>query len=201
MENLDQTAQLYGSLQKRRDLVVATFAGGCFWCMEGPFEELTGVAAAIAGYAGGDENNPTYEQVSGGQTNHREAVQVFYDPKQVTYEQLLETYWLQVDPTDTNGQFADKGQHYTTAIFYHSPTQQKAAEKSKNELNQTNRYGKPVVTEILPFKNFFLAEEYHQDYYKKNYLHYEMYKHGSGRAKFVEENKKFKENLKNHEIK
>lgn len=188
---MSDTQTLYSTLLKRQGLVVATFAGGCFWCMEGPFQDLPGVETAVAGYAGGDEVNPTYEQVSSGETGHREAVQVFYDPTKVKYESLLDTYWLQVDPTDTTGQFSDKGEHYTTAIFYHTSEQKKLAEASKKALNQENRYGKPVVTEILPFKSFYLAEEYHQDYYKKNYVHYEMYKHGSGRAQFVEENKKF----------
>lgn len=185
------TAKLYKSLQQRQDLKVATFAGGCFWCMEGPFEELEGVETAVAGYAGGDEVNPSYEEVSSGETDHREAVQVFYDPQLVNYLQLVETYWLQVDPTDKEGQFADKGGHYTTAIYYHDEQQKKIALEAKKELDQSDRYQEPVVTEILPFKNFYLAEEYHQDYYKKNVLHYQMYKQGSGRAKHIKENKKF----------
>jgi methionine-S-sulfoxide reductase len=185
------TPELYAYLQSRQDLKVATFAGGCFWCMEGPFEQLPGVETAVAGYAGGDETDPTYEQVSSGETDHREAVQVFYDPSQVDYEALLDTYWLQVDPTDKGGQFADRGGHYATAIFYHSPEQQKAAAKSKQQLDQSDRYSEPVVTEILRFKNFYLAEEDHQDYYKKNYTHYQAYKVGSGRAKHIEENKQF----------
>lgn len=195
MNTPTSTLELYQQLSQS-NLSVATFAGGCFWCMEGPFEELPGVEAAIAGYAGGDEPNPTYEQVSSGHTNHRETVQVFYDPTEVKYETLLDTYWLQVDPTNTAGQFADKGNHYTTAIFYHTPEQQQLAEKSKQALARSRRFEKPIVTEILPFKNFFIAEEYHQDYYKKNVLHYQMYKQGSGRAKFIEENKKFKKSLK-----
>ncbi|KKU18483.1 MAG: Methionine-R-sulfoxide reductase [Candidatus Pacebacteria bacterium GW2011_GWB1_47_8] len=191
MENLDHTAKLYDSLQKREDLAVATFAGGCFWCIEAPLEALDGVEAVVAGYAGGDELNPTYEQVSSGETDHREAVQVFYDPSQINYSTLLDTYWLQVDPTDKGGQFADRGGHYTTAIYYHSPEQKKAAEKSKKTLDESGRYTEPVVTEVLPFKNFYLAEEYHQDYYRKNVLHYENYKRGSGRAKHIAENEKF----------
>jgi len=182
-----ETAKLYQSLQGRQDLAVATFAGGCFWCMEGPFEELAGVETAVAGYAGGEEANPTYEQVSGGETDHREAVQVFYDPKEIDYETLLDTYWLQVDPTDVGGQFADRGGHYVTAIFYHSAEQKEAAEKSKQKLDKSGRYENPVVT----FKNFYLAEEHHQDYYKKNYVHYQAYKVGSGRAKHIKENQRF----------
>lgn len=189
----NSTEQLYQQLQQRDDLKVATFAGGCFWCMEGPFEELDGVETAVVGYAGGDEENPTYEQVAHGETDHREAVQVFYDPREIDYEELLETYWLQVDPTDQGGQFADRGGHYTTAIFYHDEQQKKAAAKAKKQLDESGRYEEPVVTEILPFKNFYLAEEYHQDYYRKNYVHYQMYKEGSGRAKHVRENKKFSE--------
>jgi peptide methionine sulfoxide reductase msrA/msrB len=194
-QSSEDTAQLYTQLQKRKDLAIATFAGGCFWCMEGPFEQLEGVETAFAGYAGGDETNPTYEQVSSGETDHREAVQVFYDPSQVDYETLLETYWLQVDPTDQGGQFADRGGHYTTAIFYHTPEQKQAAAKAKKELDKSGRYPDSVVTEILPFKNFYLAEESHQDYYRKNYTHYQAYKEGSGRAKHISESRQFlKEN-------
>jgi peptide methionine sulfoxide reductase msrA/msrB len=189
----ESTKELYQKLQKDEDLSVATFAGGCFWCMEGPFEQLPGVTEAIAGYAGGDKPKPTYEEVSSGQTDHREAVQVFYDPATTSYEELLDTYWLQVDPTDQGGQFADRGGHYATAIFYHNQQQKQLAEKSKQELDNSDRYQEPVVTEVLPFKNFYLAEEYHQNYYQKNVLRYQMYKQGSGRAKHIKENKKYYE--------
>jgi methionine-S-sulfoxide reductase len=193
MSEFKNTPDLYTYLQSRQELKVATFAGGCFWCLEGPFQQIPGVETAVAGYAGGDEADPTYEQVSSGETDHREAVQVFYDPAQVDYETLLDTYWLQVDPTDRGGQFADRGGHYTTAIFYHTPEQKAAAEKSKQTLDQSSRYPDPVLTEILPFKNFYLAEEDHQDYYQKNYTHYQAYKVGSGRAKHIKESEQFYE--------
>lgn len=188
------TKKLYKKLQDRKNLTKATFAGGCFWCMEGPFEELEGVETAVVGYAGGDEKNPSYEQVAHGETGHREAVQVFYDHKRVDYEKLVETYWLQVDPTDEGGQFFDRGKDYTTAIFYHSEDQKKIAEASKQKLAASGRYDKPIVTAILPYKNFYLAEEDHQDFYKKRVLYYQAYKKGSGRADHVKKNEAFFKN-------
>lgn len=165
---------------------VAIFGGGCFWCMEPPFEQLDGVVEVMAGYAGGEEPNPTYEQVSGGRTSHCEAVRVVYDPARITYRQLLETFWRQIDPTDAGGQFADRGRHYRTAIFYNSPEQKKEAEQSLLELEQSGLFNKPIATAILPATSFFPAEEYHQHYYRKNSAHYNRYKIGSGRAGFIE---------------
>ena len=163
----------------------AIFGGGCFWCMEPPFEILDGVVEVTAGYSGGDEKNPTYEEVSSGKTGHLETVQVVYDPATISYEQLLDTYWRSVDPTDTGGQFFDRGGHYKTAIFYTTEEERLQAEESKKRLEQAAIFKKPVVTAILPAKTFYPAEEYHQDYYKKNVLHYNSYKKGSGREDFL----------------
>ncbi len=164
----------------------ATFAGGCFWCMEKPFEHLKGVKEVISGYTGGDKKNPTYEEVSSGNTGHREAVQVIYDPKEVSYQELLEVFWRQIDPTDPGGQFVDRGSQYTTAIFYHNPEQKKLAEESKRILEESGIFKRPIVTEILPATEFYPAEEYHQDYYKKNPYRYRIYRFGSGRDRFLE---------------
>ena len=165
----------------------ATFAGGCFWCMEPPFEALKekGVIDVVSGYTGGKIENPRYEEVSRGQTQHLEAVQVTYDPERISFKQLCEIFWKNIDPTDADGQFADRGNHYTTAIFYHSEHQYQIALETKKDLEQSKRFKAPIVTAILPAKAFYLAEEYHQDYYKKNTLHYNAYKEGSGRASFL----------------
>lgn len=164
----------------------AIFGGGCFWCMEPPFEQVEGVIEVKAGYSGGDEVDPTYEQVSSGRTSHLEAVQVVFDPAKVSYRELVEVFWHQVDPTDDGGQFADRGNHYRTAIFVSSDEQRRVAEESKAALEQSGIFSRPVVTRILPAKTFYPAEEYHQDYYLKNVLHYSAYKVGSGRAGFIE---------------
>lgn len=164
----------------------AIFGGGCFWCMEPPFEQLEGVVKVTAGYSGGDEENPTYDEVSSGRTGHLESVLVVYDPSKVSYPQLLDVYWRQIDPTDAGGQFADRGHHYTTAIFYANEEQKKQAIESKDALGKSGRFNRPIVTAILSAKPFYPAEEYHQDYYLKNVLHYNMYKKGSGRAGFIE---------------
>jgi peptide methionine sulfoxide reductase msrA/msrB len=167
-------------------LAVATFAGGCFWCVEAGFEKLPGVRKAISGYSGGPEDNPTYDRVASGATGHTEAVQVHYDPKVITYEGLLEGFWRIMDPTDANGQFVDRGKQYRPAIFYHSAKQKAAAEQSRDKLAASGRYDKPVTIEIVPFKRFHRAEEYHQDYYKKNPVRYKFYTYNSGRYQFVE---------------
>jgi len=167
------------------ETALATFAGGCFWCMEGPFEKLDGVKAVISGYTGGKKHNPTYKQVSSGTTGHTEAVQVHYDPGKVSYETLLEVYWRQIDPTDAGGQFADRGSQYRPEIFYHDDTQRKAAEQSRDELEQSARFKDPVAVKITPFDKFYPAEAYHQDYYKKNPTHYKSYRRGSGRERFL----------------
>ena len=164
----------------------AVFGGGCFWCMEPPFEALEGVIDVKAGYSGGDEKNPSYEQVSSGMTGHIESVQVVYDPSIVTFDELLDTFWRYVDPTDPGGQFADRGAHYKTAIFYANDEEKRVAEASKEALDKAGVFDRPVVTAIRPAKPFYPAEEYHQDYYKKNSVHYEAYKVGSGRAGFLE---------------
>lgn len=165
---------------------VAIFGGGCFWCMEPPFEQVEGVIDVMAGYSGGDEKNPTYEQVSSGRTSHLEAVRVIYDPSRVSYRQLVEIFWHQIDPTDDGGQFADRGSHYRTAIFYQTDEQKSIAEKSREALDESGIFRSAVATRILPAKPFYPAEEYHQDYYLKNVLHYSAYKTGSGRAGFIE---------------
>lgn len=166
---------------------IATFAGGCFWCMEKPFEKIDGVSAVISGYAGGEIDNPTYKQVSSGNTKYAEAVQVHFNPARVDYKDLLAIFWRQIDATDAGGQFYDRGSQYRTEIFYHSKSQKKLAEKSKVEIGKSGRFKKPVVTKITKFTNFYPAEEYHQDYYLKNPEHYEAYRVGSGRDKFIKD--------------
>lgn len=163
----------------------ATFAGGCFWCMEPSFEKMNGVVEVIAGYTGGKEVDPNYEEVSAGLTGHRESVRVTYDPAKVSYADLLNVFWRQIDPTDDGGQFADRGPQYRTAIFYHDPEQKKLAEESKKALAGSGKFKKPVVTEILKAGAFYPAEEYHQDYYKTNAEHYKQYKYLSGREPFL----------------
>ena len=164
----------------------AIFGGGCFWCMEPPFEQVEGVIEVTAGYSGGDEVAPTYDQVASGLTSHLECVQVVYDPDLVSYRQLVEVFWHQIDPTDDGGQFADRGNHYRTAIFYNSDEQKRIAEESRAELDRSGVFDTPVVTSLLPAKPFYPAEEHHQDYYRKNVPHYSAYKVGSGRAGFLE---------------
>jgi peptide methionine sulfoxide reductase msrA/msrB len=168
------------SLQK------ATFAGGCFWCTEADFEKLPGVVKVISGYTGGTKENPTYEEVSSGTTGHVEAVQVYYDPSKITYEELLDYFWKHVDPTDAGGQFVDRGSQYRSAIFYHDEEQKRLAEKSKEALGKSGRFKKPIVTEILKFTKFYEAEDYHQDYYKTHPLKYKFYRYRSGRDQFLE---------------
>ncbi|MBW2368656.1 MAG: peptide-methionine (S)-S-oxide reductase MsrA, partial [Deltaproteobacteria bacterium] len=146
----------------------AVFAGGCFWCTESDFEKVAGVLEAISGYTGGRETNPSYRQVSAGQTGHVEAVKVVYDPDKITYEQLLDVFWRHVDPTDPGGQFADRGSQYTTAVFYGDETEKQLAEASKKKMGATGPYDKSIATRILPRGPFYPAEDYHQDYYQKN---------------------------------
>jgi peptide methionine sulfoxide reductase msrA/msrB len=175
-------------------LEYATFAGGCFWCMEPPFENLDGVHEVIAGYTGGDAKNPTYAEVSSGKTGHYEAIKIRYDPERITYEELLEVYWRQIDPTDAGGQFVDRGTQYRTAIFYHNQRQKELAEESRRRLEESGRYDKPIVTEILPYQEFYPAEDYHQDYYQKSPTTYEYYKQNSGREDYLKERWPAKEN-------
>jgi peptide-methionine (S)-S-oxide reductase len=162
-------------------LAKATFAGGCFWCMEPPFEALDGVASVTSGYTGGTKVDPTYEEVSAGGTGHAESVEIAYDPGKVSYEKLLDVFWHNVDPTTANRQFCDKGNQYRTAIFYHDETQRRLAEESKAALERSKKLPGPIVTEIVPAGRFYPAEEYHQDYSKKNPIRYRYYRWGCGR--------------------
>lgn len=165
----------------------ATFAGGCFWCSEYSYEVVEGVVEVISGYTGGEVENPTYLQVCTGTTGYYEAVMVYYNSKIVTYKELIDVYWRHIDPTDPDGQFADRGSQYRTAIFYHNEEQKRIAEESKKELNKSGKYNKPIVTQILPFTTFYPAEEYHQDYYKKQQARFNAYKELSGREQFIEQ--------------
>ena len=165
----------------------AYFAGGCFWCMEPPFEDLDGVIEATSGYMGGDVENPTYEEVTTGTTGHAEVVEVLYDPEIISYEELLEVFWRNIDPTALNYQFADVGTQYRTEIFTVGPNQKKLAEQSKNELENSGKFNKPIVTEISDAPIFYIAEEYHQDFYKKQAMRYEMYAQASGRKGYIKE--------------
>ena len=171
--------------QGKTTTATAVFAGGCFWCMEPPFDALPGVAATTSGYSGGQKENPTYEQVSAGDTGHIEVIQVTYDPKQVSYEKLLEVFWRNVDPLDKGGQFCDRGNTYTTAIFYQNEEQQKIAEQSKVAIEK--KLGKTIVTAIRPAATFYAAEDYHQDYYQKNPLRYKYYRYSCGRDQRLEQ--------------
>jgi peptide methionine sulfoxide reductase msrA/msrB len=164
----------------------ATFAGGCFWCMTPPFEKLEGVKEVISGYTGGHTKNPTYEDVTSETTGHLESVEVIYDPAKVSYEKLLDLFWRQINPTDAGGQFVDRGPSYQSAIFYRNEEQRKLAEESKRKLAESGRFNKPIVTEIRPAGSFYLAEEYHQDYWKKNPIRYKFYRFNSGRDQYLE---------------
>jgi len=175
-------------LSQAADYETATFAGGCFWCMEQPFDQIDGVIEVVSGYTGGTTKNPTYEQVSTGQTGHYEAVEITFDPAVVSYEMLLAHFWRQIDPTDAYGQFADRGSQYHTAIFYHDEKQKQIAEQSRKNLSKSGKFSKPIAVKILPAVEFYRAEEYHQCYYQKNPEHYERYKKGSGRAAFIKNN-------------
>lgn len=159
----------------------ATFAGGCFWCMEGPFDELDGVLSTTSGYTGGYTANPTYAQVSAGVTGHAEAVEVAYDPQRISYQELLTVYWRNIDPTTPNGQFCDHGDQYRPAIFYHNEAQRQLAEASKEEIERTKTFSAPIVTEITQATEFYPAEEHHQDYYRKNPIRYKLYRLTCGR--------------------
>lgn len=169
------------------DLKQATFAGGCFWCSEYEFENVKGVVKVISGYTGGNVKNPTYQQVCSGTTGHYEAVQVYYNPKEVTFKELMDVYWRHINPTDPHGQFADKGSQYRTAVFYHDDEQKIIAEQSRLELENSGKFDLPIVTEILLLTTFYPAEEYHQDYYKKQAERFNSYKSLSGRETFITE--------------
>ena len=167
-------------------LETATFAGGCFWCMEPPFDELAGVISTTSGSTGGQKKDPTYEEVSSGGTGHTEAVQVVFDPTKISYAELLEMFWRNIDPTTPNRQFCDIGSQYRTAIFYHNDEQQRLAEASKKAIEESGRLTKPIVTEIAPVSEFYVAEEYHQDYYTKNPIRYKFYRYNCGRDQALE---------------
>lgn len=164
----------------------AVFAGGCFWCMVGPFQELDGVHEVLSGYTGGDERNPTYESVSRGRTGHTEAVRVLYDPNKLRFEDLVEAFWRSIDPTDVGGQFADRGAHYRPVLYVHSDAERRAAEASKAALQASGRFDAPIVVPIEAAQPFWVAEDYHQDYHRTNPGHYQMYRQGSGRGPFLE---------------
>jgi len=169
------------------NLEIATLAGGCFWCVESAYEHYEGVIEAVSGYTGGHKEDPTYQEVTSGTTGHYEAVQITFDPSIISFKDLLEIFWRQIDPTDAEGSFVDKGPQYRSAIFYHDEEQKKIAEQSKKDLEESGKYEKPIVTEILPAEKFYKAEEYHQDYYKKSSGSYESYRKGSGRDQYREE--------------
>jgi peptide methionine sulfoxide reductase msrA/msrB len=178
----------------------ATFAGGCFWCMEKPFEKLNGVIEVVAGYTNGPGQNPTYEDYA--EKGHIEAVQITYDPSKITYSDLLNVFWRQIDPTDAGGQFVDRGPQYRSAVFYHNKEQKMLAEKSREELGKSGRFKKPIATEIIEASVFYKAEAYHQDYYKKNPIRYEFYRFNSGRDQYLKtiwgDNKKPKDPAENN---
>ena len=178
-----QTMGMHNSIEKPTAL--ATFAGGCFWCMEKPFEQIEGVNSVVSGYIGGHKKNPSYKEVSSGQTGHTEAVQISYDSNKISYETLLNVYWNQFDPTDAGGSFVDRGSQYRSGIFYHNDEQRRLAELSKEKLGKSGLYDKPIVTEITAASQFYPAEDYHQDYYKKNPLRYTYYRFRSGRDDYL----------------
>jgi methionine-S-sulfoxide reductase len=179
-------AEAGGTPTAAKGLAIATFAGGCFWCMQPPFDNARGVVSTRVGYTGGHVPNPTYAQVSAGTTGHLEAVEVTYDPKQITFDALLKIFWHNIDPTQGDGQFVDRGPQYHTAIFYHDEDQRRAAETSKAQLAASGRFDGPIVTKILPAGPFYPAEDYHQHFSDKNPLRYEIYRSGSGRSRYIE---------------
>ena len=180
-----QTNQSPNQEKAKESLETATLAGGCFWCIESDLEKIKGVKKVISGYTGGDKANPSYKEVSSGSTGHLEAVQIFFNPKEVSYSQILDVFWRKINPLDEGGQFVDRGKQYSSAIFYHNAEQKAKAEQSKKELEQKGPFKEPIVTPILAFKKFYKAEDYHQDYYKKNPLKYNFYRYRSGRDQFL----------------
>jgi len=186
------------NLHAKTEYATATFAGGCFWCMEQPFEEIDGVMDVVSGYTGGKKANPTYQEVSSGGTGHMEAVQITYIPSKIDYKTLLDIFWRQVNPTDPGGQFVDRGDQYGTAIFYHSDEQKFLAEKSKHELETSGKFNKPIVTKIIKASHFYRAEDYHQDYHSKNPVRYKSYRNRSGRDQFLD--KKWEDSMKEKKV-
>ncbi|PCI45322.1 MAG: methionine sulfoxide reductase [Moraxellaceae bacterium] len=181
------TQSPYDSNHANTEEKVATFAGGCFWCVEAGFEKVLGVREAVSGYTGGTTQNPTYKQVSKGGTGHIEAVQVFYDPKQISYDELLEVFWRQIDPTDNKGQFVDRGQSYKPAIFYTGDEEKNSIQQSIQRLSESKRYNKAINIEVTPAVTFYVAEDYHQDYYKKSPIRYKYYRFNSGRDQYLKQ--------------
>jgi methionine-S-sulfoxide reductase len=163
----------------------AIFAGGCFWCMEPPFKKLDGVHAVVSGYIAGHKENPTYQEVSSGTTGHTEAVEISYDPAKVSFDELLEVFWMNIDPTDAGGQFVDRGSQYRSGIYYLDDEQKRLAEASKERLDRSGRFDSPVVTEIVAATRFYPAEDYHQDYYRESPIRYKFYRYNSGRDQFI----------------
>ena len=176
-----------GEIKDMQETVTAKaiFAGGCFWCMEPPFEKLDGVHAVVSGYIGGHKENPTYQEVSSGSTGHTEAVEISYDPAKVSYQKLLEVFWMNVDPTDAGGQFVDRGSQYRTGIYFLNDEQRQLAEASKDRLDKSGHFERPIVTEIVAATEFYPAEDYHQDYYKVCPIRYKSYRSNSGRDQFI----------------
>jgi methionine-S-sulfoxide reductase len=181
MDNKGETKEM-----KEPALARAIFAGGCFWCMEPPFEKLDGVQAVVSGYIAGHVDNPTYQQVSAGTTGHAEAVEIRYDPARVSYQKLLEVFWMNIDPTDAGGQFVDRGNQYRTGIYYLDDEQKRLAEASRDQLDKSGRFDRPIVTEIVAATTFYPAEDYHQDYYRENPVRYQFYRYNSGRDLFLD---------------
>lgn len=187
-ENMAASTMAHQMSMGQGGLQTATFAGGCFWCMEPPFEALDGVKDVVSGYIGGHKENPTYKQVTSGTTGHAEAIQITYDPKKVSYQKLLEVFWRQIDPTDAGGSFVDRGNQYRSGIFYHNDEQKGLAMQSKQQLAKSGTFSQPIVTEIEAATKFYPAEGYHQDYYKENPIRYKLYRYNSGRDQFIEKN-------------
>ncbi len=176
-----------GQVSLDAHLEKATFAGGCFWCMEPPFDKLEGVVSTTSGYTGGHKREPNYKEVSAGGTGHTEAVEVLYNPEQITYQKLLEVFWRNIDPTTADRQFCDVGDQYRSAIFYHNDVQERLAKESKAALEKAKPFEDPIVTEISPASEFYAAEGYHQDYYKKNPIRYNLYRYRCGRDERLEQ--------------
>jgi len=177
--------EIKGSVSLSGNEEIATVAGGCFWCIEAPYEKIDGVKKVISGYAGGTKEDPTYREVSSGKTDYREAVQIYYDPLVISYAEILDIFWRQFDPTDEGGSFADRGFQYTSAVFYHDENQKMLAEKSKQKLDKSGIFDEPIVTPMMKFTTFYPAEDYHQDFYKKDPNRYYSYRKGSGRDSFI----------------
>jgi methionine-S-sulfoxide reductase len=186
-QNQSTASQKLAELRQDESLQLATLAGGCFWCMEAPYQDVTGVADVIAGYAGGSESGVNDDGQASSADPAREAAQVFFDPNQISYQKILDIFWLQIDPTDPGGQFADRGPEYTTAIYYHDQDQQRLIEESIRALDKTGKYDKAIVTKVLPYSSFSPASEDHQDFYQRSAQRYQQYKVASGRGPYIEE--------------